>query len=397
MNEGKLGAIASGILKEAGYQEGVTIPVNQPENQNAPANTPAPADTPNVDAQAATPADAPPVNDQPAPDTSTAPQQQPQAQAVPDPANTLENPAPPQATSISDQDLLRELSAKLGREITSLDELNQPPRVLTPEEQAQEVERVRAEATKYGLDNKLFTTKDLESYAVEKGRTPRETALEVFAQAIKSQNLNIGDEEIRERFSEWAFENEEDGHPLKAMKAQEMERIHNDYISSKYGAIAGIEGTYNEHATAIRAASEFGKKLDSAIASFVGDGSKPHVMTFSVGEGQEPYAYEVAPEVFKAIKESYQSGEVLQALGEKANDAKFINEIIINEVKSREFDKILFRVAESHKAKALLDFAAEREGVVPQRTPEANQNPGPKKLGGIAGGILEGAKTASVN
>ena len=144
MNEGNLGAIASGILKEAGYQEGVTIPVNQPENQTAPANTPAPADTPNVDAQAATPADAPPVNDQPAPDTSTAPQQQPQAQAVPDPANTLENPAPPQATSISDQDLLRELSAKLGREITSLDELNQTPRDLTPEEQPQEVERVRA-------------------------------------------------------------------------------------------------------------------------------------------------------------------------------------------------------------------------------------------------------------
>ena len=54
-------------------------------------------------------------------------------------------------------------------------------------------------------------------------------------------------------------------------------------------------------------------------------------------------------------------------------------------------------MAESHKAKALLDLAAERENVVPQRTPEANQTPGPKKLGGIAGGILEGAKTASVN
>lgn len=392
--ENKLGGIAGEVLKSAGYQAGITIPT--PETIPA---TPAIATTPATEgAIPVTTAPVPAISVAEQPNTDTPPvtpvsPAQPTTPEVPpvQPDTTVPatEPATPVAITdpedIDDAKLLAALSKKIGRDITSLDDLKEQ-KVLTPEEVAEEQERLRNQATSYGLENKLFTRKDLDAFATDKAKNPRDTALLVFGQELKAINPSITDEEIGEQFSMWAFEHEEEGHPLRTMMNSSIQNIHDNYINNKYAPITNVESAYSQYNTSVQNASEFGKRIDRVFGSFT-DGTKPYDMSFSLGEGLD-YHYEVKPEVINEIKAKYQSAEAFNALGDKAKDDKFLHDIVTNEVKSKEFNNILFRVAEAHSAKKLLDVAAERQGITPQRDIEGQQGPEFKKLTGVASQIL---------
>jgi hypothetical protein len=396
--ESKLGGIAGEVLKSAGYQTGITLPTpdtipTTSSNGNIPAIESAPVVTASVPATPPEPAQ-PVVPATPATEVPKVPETPEQPVSAPETTPSPAEPAqpgsiPPTAEAdIDDAKLLATLSKKLGRDITSLDDLKEQ-KVLTPEEIAEEQDRVRNQATSYGLENKLFNRKDLDAFAIDKAKSPRDTALLVFGQELKAINPNITDEEIGEQFSMWAFEHEEEGHPLRTMMNNSIQSIHNDYINNKYAAITNVEQAYNQYSTSVQSASDFGKRIDRVFNSFT-DGTKPYNMQFSLGEGLE-YNYEVKPEVLNEIKAKYQNAETFNVLGDKAKDDKFLADIITNEVKSKEFNNILFRVAEAHSAKKLLDVAAERQGIVPKRDIEGQQGTEFKKLTGIAGQVVAAA------
>lgn len=297
-------------------------------------------------------------------------------------------PAPAAEVELDDEALLKAISKKFGRDISSLDELNQPAPIKEPteEEKQQAAERLRDEAIAYGINNKFFNRKDLEAYATDKAKTPRETALAIFSQNMKTRIPGITDEEIQDRFSEWAFEGEDDDSPLRQMKLDEMQQMHDNYLGQKYSAIQQIDQVYNEDQQLLSEGARYSATVNK-IFNAMTDGTKPYEMKFSVGDLGE-YGYEVSPAVINEIKQKYLTADTFRALGANANNEQVLAEIVNNAIKAKEFNNILHRVSEAHKAKALLEEAAKRQGVVPQRQIESETASVQKPLGQYAEAIL---------
>lgn len=312
-------------------------------------------------------------------DTSTTAGDVPDQQAVP--------------AVLSDEELLRIVSERTGRQLTSLDELNQPEpsRELTEEERRQEEERIRNEAIAYGISNKLFTRKDLEAYLTDKSKSPRDVAFAVFAQQMREVAPGVTDEELSDQFATWAHEHEEEGHPLRKIKEAEMQRMHSSYLNENYGTILQIDQRYVQDQQVLSEGQQYGQTISRLFGDLT-DGTKPYEMTFSVGTLGD-YKYEVSAETLNTIKDQYLNADTFRALGEKAKDSKLLSEMIKNAIIAKDVNKIIHRVAEAHKAKALLAVAAERHGVLPQRPIESQQNNSPQSgLGKFSQAVLDEAK-----
>lgn len=300
-----------------------------------------------------------------------------------------EQPAAPAPHQPSEADILRIVSERLGREITSFDDLTpvQPERVLSEEEKQQDQERLRNEAVAYGINNKLFTRQELETYATDKARSPRDIAFELFSADMKGRQPGITDAELEEHFASWSYEHEEEGHPLRTMRAEEMAQIHSNYIGNKYSSIQMIDQRYAQDQQILSEGREYGATIDKLFGKLT-DGTNAYEMTFAVGDLGE-YKYDVSAATINEIKNHYLSADTFRALGSNAKNEPALTEMIKNALIVKELPKIIHRVAEAHKAKALLQLAADKQGVKPQREIEASAEVVPRTLGAHSAAILD--------
>lgn len=314
---------------------------------------------------------------QPAPET-------PETPAAPAPATpqaNTENPAPeaivtpevpetPIAAAIPQEEmdeasLLEILSKKLGRTVSSLEDL-QPKPELTDAEKIAQQEKLRDEAISFGIKENLITRKDIENYSVDAAKDPRAVALELFTAQLKGTNPAITDEEINEHFTVWVMENEPEDSPLRILKQNEIKNVHQNYLNSKYSNLLGIENGYSEYNTAIQQAQQYKTTVERSMVPFENNG-QPYQMSFEVGEDKHSYSYKVKPETIAAIKTELLGQNMFNAIGKDGTDPIVVGEYIKNAILIKELPRLLNEIAESHKSRAILDQKAGRQGVKPER------------------------------
>lgn len=260
------------------------------------------------------------------------------------------------ATELNDDAVRKYLKEKRGIDVSSLEDLKQKP-ALTPEEQAAAEERRRNEAIAYALDKQIVSRKDLESYAADNARNPRDTALQIFSNHLKSQG--VSDEDIADRFNEFFYESEPDGHPLKEMQKAQMQTIHDNYIAAKYGKILGADEAYASHIQDTNDATDYGKRVSTVFQGM----DKGYEMKFPVGDKE--YVFKVKEDVIAEIKNNYQTEDMFETLRGRVKDAETLKGMVEASIIQRELPKILAEVAESHRQAGILEHEA-KLAAVPQ-------------------------------
>jgi len=264
---------------------------------------------------------------------------------------------------VDDAAVKRFLEKKYGKSIDSLDDLVQPKQ-LTPEEQAAQAEKIRGEAMAYGIKQQLFTRKELEQYHADAAKSPRDISFEVFGNQMKKNDPSATQEDIADAFSQYFYEHEEDGHPLKEMQKAAMQTLHDNYLATKYSNILSVDNEYNSFQQQQATAADYGRKLDNIFQEF-GNGKSAHKMEFPVGDAT--YTYQVKPETVAEIMQQYKSVEMFNSLGDRATDAAMLKSMLEATILHKEFNNILAEVAESHSAKMKLQYEAQL-AAVPQRS-----------------------------
>lgn len=262
---------------------------------------------------------------------------------------------------ITDDAVMKYLKEK-GISVDSIEQLK-PVVQLTPEQEAERKKEFSANATKYSLDNKLFTTETLQKYLVDEQRPAREIALEIFTAAQKAADDSITDEKILERFKELNYELHDEDFWGRGFKSDEMERIKQDYLSAKYGSILGAEQTYQAHLDAQASASDYRKLVESAVAA------TPDTMSFTIGSKDNAYevAFKVPADNLKQIQDALLTEHSFGLLGNGKADAKALQDSINSELVRALLPKIMAEVAESYYSQRTIKEKADRHGVKPNR------------------------------
>lgn len=360
-------SVVSELLADEGYKN--------PEHANLQevqpmANVPAANAVPPVQQQGGELPSTEPVVETP-PVATTPETPAPATEGANPPAATTEVPPVQPATTpqpeaeIDDATILATLSKKLGRDISSFEDLAQKPE-LTDEQKAAAAEKLRNDAISYGLTENIISRKDIENYSVDAAKDPRAVALELVGAQLKAHNPAITQDEINDYFSSWAMENEPEDSILRQIKQKEIEALHANYITSKYGNLLGIESAYGQHQEVLQQAHKYKSAVDTAMVPFKNNG-QPYETSFPVGEDKHQYNFKVKPEVIAEVEKELLDNNMFNALGKEGTDQTVLKEYINNRILLKELPRIINEIAESHKSRVLLAEGAGRRGVQPER------------------------------
>lgn len=142
--------------------------------------------------------------------------------------------------------MLKALSKKLGREITSLDDLAATKKEITQEDIEAEKQARETNKVKFGLSNGLFTAKEFESFIAD-AKNPTEVVFKQYVAEQKELDSDLSDAELREEFNEKFGLNEEEDSRKYKRGLKEINLLAENIINSKYPNISQLESKYSVH------------------------------------------------------------------------------------------------------------------------------------------------------
>lgn len=156
--------------------------------------------------------------------------------------------------------VLKRLSAKAGREITSIEDFLNPKKEETPEDKAAKLqERENAKLT-FGLQNKKVSNKDIESYIADT-KNPTEVAYSAFLTSQKEIDPTLTDTDIREKFENKYSLNEEVDSVDYKQGQRDLAFIANTIIKDRHKNYLGLEFEYSNYEKSISDKATYQKEL----------------------------------------------------------------------------------------------------------------------------------------
>lgn len=163
---------------------------------------------------------------------------------------------------LDDEKILAYLKAKKGKEITSLDELLNPKKELTPEEKEKEAEQREANKVAYGLSKGLFTNKQFENYITD-AKNPTPLVLEAYIKDQQKEDAALTEEEITLEFNE-KYGLEEDKNSRAYKTGQKLiSNIATNIINQKYPSIVNLERDFSSFEESEKKNIEYKNKFKS--------------------------------------------------------------------------------------------------------------------------------------
>lgn len=163
---------------------------------------------------------------------------------------------------LDDEKILAYLKAKKGKEVTSLDELLNPKKELTPEEKEKAAEQREANKVAYGLSKGLFTNKQFESYITD-SKNPIPLVLEAYIKDQQEKDPALTETEIEDEFNERFGLNEEKDSRVYKTGQKLISNIASNLINQKYSSIVNLEKDYSSFEESQKKSEEYENKLKS--------------------------------------------------------------------------------------------------------------------------------------
>lgn len=149
-----------------------------------------------------------------------------------------------QETQIDDAAVLAYLKSKSGKEITSLDEFLNPKKELTEDEIKVAAEKREAKKMAYGLENDIFTKKELEGF-ISDTKNKQDFVLAAYTADQKSMDDTLTDAEIEEEFFEkFSLEAKEESREYKVGQDL-LDNLYSNLLKKKYPKILGLENDFS--------------------------------------------------------------------------------------------------------------------------------------------------------
>lgn len=156
--------------------------------------------------------------------------------------SAVAQPAPIE-TELDDEKILAYFKSKKGKEITSLDDFLNPKKELTPEEIIAEKEKREDSKLAFGLQQGIFTKKELEQYVTD-SKNPKDLVFAAYAKSQKETDPELKDEEIESEFEDkFGLDEEVDSRKYKAGQLL-LNNIAAKLINDKHSKILNLESNY---------------------------------------------------------------------------------------------------------------------------------------------------------
>lgn len=153
---------------------------------------------------------------------------------------------PEEESDIDESILLKQLSKKAGKEITSLDEFFNPKVELSAEDKEKQLQERENNKVAYALQNKIISKQEIESFIKDTGDL-QSVAFEFYTQQQLSLDDTLSAKEIKESFEEeFAINADEDSKEYKKGQ-QNINFIANSIISKKHSKYLNLENTFSEY------------------------------------------------------------------------------------------------------------------------------------------------------
>jgi hypothetical protein len=159
-------------------------------------------------------------------------------------AKTDDTPASTTEDDIEEEKLLKALSKKAGKEITSLDEFFNPKVEETPEDKEAKLQKRENEKITFGLQNNKITKKEIESF-IEDSKNPEGLAYSFFAASQKELDSTLTEDEIQERFDERYSVNEDKDSAAYKLGQKEISFIAGNILKQKHANYLSLENEYS--------------------------------------------------------------------------------------------------------------------------------------------------------
>lgn len=162
---------------------------------------------------------------------------------------------------LNDEAVLAYLKKSKGKDISSLDEFINPPKILTDEEKRYASEKRESNMFAFGLSKGEFTKKDLENF-ISDTKNPTEVVYTAYANDQKKKDETLTDKDIREEFEEKFGLNIEDKDNRHYIAGQNLiNKIADGIIKSSYPKIVNIDKEYTSFESTQKSTEDQKKKL----------------------------------------------------------------------------------------------------------------------------------------
>lgn len=155
----------------------------------------------------------------------------------------------PVEKEIDEEAVLKFLSKKGNKEITSLDALLNVPAILTEEEKTKQVEERESNKLAYALHNKLISESEIKSFIEDTGDL-ESVAYNFYAAQQLNIDQSLTDEAIRESFEETYGLDDTDKTSVRYKTGQaHIDFLANNIIAKKHAKYLGLENQYSSFET----------------------------------------------------------------------------------------------------------------------------------------------------
>ncbi len=208
---------------------------------------------------------------------------------------------------ITDELLLKALSKKAGKEITSIDAFVNPKVELTPEQKAVQAQERENEKIAFALKNKLISQEQIQSFIADTS-SPEKVALDNFTALMKSVDDTLTDTEIKQKFNdEYALDANEDSLEYK-LGQKKLNYVANTVIQSKHKNYFALDSKYSEYEQSTSSKESHAKEIATKTPLFKADAeaafAEAKKLTIKVGD-KNPVSYEV--EIDDSIMNDFKS------------------------------------------------------------------------------------------
>ena len=142
--------------------------------------------------------------------------------------------------------ILKHLSKKTGKTISSLDEILNPEKEPTPEEKEAKIQERENNKVAFALQNNLISKQEIENFIADT-KNPEDVAFSFYAAQQKEIDPSLTDKEIRDQFEEeYGLNEDSESRRYKSGQAQ-INFIANSIIQKKHSKYLQLDGVYSKY------------------------------------------------------------------------------------------------------------------------------------------------------
>jgi hypothetical protein len=299
------------------------------------------------------------------PETTQPATTQPQPETTQPPTTQPQTTQPETTQPVNDDaDLIAKLKER-GINVDKLDDLKKPIHKEPTEEEKKEADKKKKEeALKYGLDQKLYSKEDYDSYVLDAAKPATDIAFQLFKDnflaEIKgtSEEGSFTDEDIKEEFNQAYNLTANEDSAKRKLGEKAIQKVADSYLKDKYGKILSVDDKYTSFQTELVKAGQYKEVVDKAF------GSLPEKITYKV-DGID-VDFKLTPEIVDQVKAVYYDPKAYRAFGKEAT-AENLVQAIQKTISTTALEQLITEVAQGYHATQLANLKLGRQGILPER------------------------------